>query len=94
MGKFPGLAELSQEAPNLSEVFTQTPIKEFGSKLGRKPTGKSSNPDYETTQLLLKKSTKKSAKRLLEDQDSDMDLSDLVEDLLKNWISISLETER
>jgi phytoene dehydrogenase-like protein len=86
MGKFPGLAELSQEAPNLSEVFTQTPIKEISTKPGRKPTGKSSNPEYETAQLLLKKTTKKAAKRFLEDQESSLDLSDLVEMLLISWI--------
>lgn len=49
--------------------------------------GKRSDPAYETSHLLLKSATKRKAWRLLEDIGSDMDLSDLVEKLLDDWVS-------
>jgi hypothetical protein len=52
-----------------------------------RPAGKRSDPAYEPTTLLLRKSTKKAAFRLLEDTDSPHDLSDLTEQLLAEWIA-------
>ena len=50
-----------------------------------RPTGKRSNPDYEPTTVYLRKTTKRSASRLLEDTNARKDLSDLIEDLLLQW---------
>ena len=59
-----------------------------GSPKGRgRPAGKRSNPDYEPTTVLLRKKTKRRASRLLEDTDSNYDLSELIESLLNEWIS-------
>lgn len=51
-----------------------------------RPRGKRSNPDYEPTTLLLRKDTKRAVSRRLEDEGGEMDLSDLVQHLLANWL--------
>ena len=51
-----------------------------------RPPGKRSDPDYQPTTVLLRKHTKKTAARMLEDTDSVQDLSDLIEQLLTEWI--------
>jgi hypothetical protein len=51
-----------------------------------RPPGKRSDPDYQPTTVLLRKQTKKAATRLLEDQDTGQDLSELIEELLTGWI--------
>ena len=51
-----------------------------------RPPGKRSDPDYQPTTVLLRKHTKKTATRLLEDTNAAHDLSDLLEQLLTEWI--------
>jgi hypothetical protein len=51
-----------------------------------RPRAKSSNPDYQPTTVILRKRTKRAAARLLEDQETGKDLSDLIEELLTEWI--------
>jgi hypothetical protein len=51
-----------------------------------RPHGKRSDPDYHPTTVLLRKHTKKTASRLLEDTNAAHDLSDLIEELLTEWI--------
>ena len=51
-----------------------------------RPPGKRSDPDYQPTTVLLRKHTKKTAARLLEDTNAAQDLSDLIEHLLTEWI--------
>ena len=51
-----------------------------------RPPGKRSDPDYQPTTVLLRKLTKKTASRLLEDTNASQDLSDLIEQLLTEWI--------
>lgn len=52
-----------------------------------RPPGKRSDPDYQPTTVLLRKQTKKTATRLLEDTSTGQDLSDLIEQLLTEWVS-------
>jgi hypothetical protein len=80
--KFAALAQLSQETSQLTEAYSE----EKASKGPGRPKGKSSNSNYESTTLLLTKSTKKAARRKLEDTESDMDMSELVSDLLDDWL--------
>ena len=49
--------------------------------------GKRSDSDYVPTTVYVRKTTKRKAARLLEDMESDNDLSDLVEALLAKWVS-------
>jgi hypothetical protein len=51
-----------------------------------RPPGKRSDPDYQPTTVLLRKQTKKTASRLLEDANTGQDLSELIEQLLAEWI--------
>lgn len=69
-------AIVPQERPGGSE-----PVRERG-----RPPGKRSDPNYQPTTVLLRKQTKKTASRLLEDTNAAHDLSDLIEQLLKEWI--------
>ena len=58
------------------------PVKALG-----RPPGKRSNPDYAPVQVLLKKQTHKSARRILTDLDNGQDVSELVQDLLEQWVA-------
>jgi hypothetical protein len=51
-----------------------------------RPHGKSSDPDFQPTTVILRKRTKRTAARILEDQETGQDLSDLIEELLTEWI--------
>lgn len=86
--KFRGaLAKLNQrppEPPAVETPATATPANVARGK-GR-PPGKRSDPDYQPTTVLLRKQTKKTAARRLEDAGSGKDLSDLIEQLLCEWI--------
>jgi hypothetical protein len=48
--------------------------------------GKRSDPAFRPTTIFVRKETQRRATRLLEDQDAGKDFSDLVEELLANWI--------
>ena len=92
--KFGALAEFRQtrieelETQNAEETATMMAPKDSGRERGRgRPAGKRSNPDFEPTTVLLRKQTKRKASRLLEDTESDYDLSELIEALLLKWIS-------
>jgi len=86
--KFSGvLAKLKQRpAEAQSPVLpTHSPVTEPVRGRGR-PPGKRSDPDYQPTTVLIRKHTKKTATRLLEDTNAASDLSDLIERLLMEWI--------
>lgn len=53
---------------------------------GRPATGKRSNPDYEQVSIYIRKDTHSAAKiKLLKDRDP-RDLSEVVEELLADWL--------
>jgi hypothetical protein len=72
----------SVENPDANTLPQPTPISTKG-----RPTGKRSNPEYEPTTVFLRKATKRTANRALEDAGIRQDLSELIEDLLQVWIS-------
>jgi hypothetical protein len=86
--KFSGvLATLKHRPPE--EQPTTLPVSPQGTEPMRgrgRPPGKRSDPDYQPTTVLLRKHTKKTATRLLEDTNAANDLSDLIEQLLTEWI--------
>jgi|ERR1700692_840511 hypothetical protein len=94
MGKFSAVTELrhgqskEQGAEETSPVATPAPAaaKSVATKGPGRPAGKRSNPDFESTTVFLRKTTKKSANRMLEDREIDLDLSDLLEVLLMDWL--------
>ena len=88
-GKFGALAEFRhqpQEEGNTPAVVMTPPTPPVVRGRGR-PSGKRSNPDFEPTNVLLRKRTKKIAGRILEDTETGQDLSELIEELLNKWIS-------
>ena len=88
--KFSGaLAKLNQrpsgQPVEQSPIQPISPQEEPGRGKGR-PPGKRSDPAYQPTTVLLRKQTKKAANRQLEDEATGQDLSDLIEELLTQWI--------
>jgi len=81
--KFTGvLAKLKQPPAEPQAAIIDAPMVR-----GRgRPPGKRSDPDYQPTTVLLRKHTKKTATRLLEDTSAGKDLSELIEQLLTEWI--------
>jgi hypothetical protein len=92
-GKFAALAEFRHHSPPQEEGETATAVMTAPPPAppvvrGRgRPSGKRSNPEFEPTNVLLRKRTKKIAGRILEDTESGQDLSELIEELLDKWIS-------
>jgi hypothetical protein len=94
--KFAGaLARLKQPAaeppPEEPAVQERLPIPvpaavTTGGGKGRPPTGKRSNPEWSRYTVLLRKVTHKRASRRLQDLDKGQDLSELVDDLLTQWL--------
>jgi len=84
--KFSGaLAKLNQR-PADTEADENPPAVEIVNGGKGRPPGKRSDPEYQPTTVLLRKQTKRAANRRLEDIGSDKDLSDLIEELLSNWL--------
>jgi hypothetical protein len=48
--------------------------------------GKRSDPAFRPTTVFVRKETQRKATRLLEDRDTGKDFSDLVQELLANWV--------
>jgi hypothetical protein len=85
--KFSGLRTFMKEprAPE-SEPAITTP--EAPRERGRgRPTGKRSNPDWKLYSHFLKKRTQREAGDILRAEDTGRDLSDLLQELLEQWIA-------
>jgi hypothetical protein len=86
--KFSGvLAKLKHRQDETQSTALPAPSVSSEPVRGRgRPPGKRSDPDFQPTTVLLRKNTKKTASRLLEDTNAGRDLSDLIEQLLTEWI--------
>jgi hypothetical protein len=71
----------AQQPARPAPAYETTPVRGKG-----RPPGKRSDPEYQPTTVLLRKQTKKTASRLLEDASTGQDLSELIEQLLTEWI--------
>jgi len=93
-GKFAALAELNRPEPELTEIEARVPapaeerppVDEVGKGRGRPATGKRSNPDWKLYSHFLKRKTQRAAVAKLQAEDSDRDLSDVLQELLENWL--------
>jgi hypothetical protein len=72
-------------AQTLQGGHDETPELAGTGKVGR-PPGKRSNPNYKRLTVLVKKQTAKRAERLWDDLEPSKDMSDLVEQLLADWV--------
>jgi hypothetical protein len=88
MSKFSGiLTKLKQPSEETASPGLPQGTVEIEPVRGRgRPPGKRSDPEYQPTTVLIRKHTKKTAARLLEDTNAGQDLSDLIEQLLTEWI--------
>jgi hypothetical protein len=86
--KFSGaLAKLKRPPSPPAATRPDPPPQEAARSRGKgRPPGKRSDPDYQPTTVLLRKQTKRTASRLLEDAGTGQDLSELIEQLLAEWI--------
>jgi hypothetical protein len=75
--------EEEEEAPAIVSQAQEFPHK----KKGGRPNGKRSNPGYEASSVIIRKGTKKSVQHVLLDDDQERDFSELVEELLCNWLA-------
>jgi len=91
--KFAALAELHRQpeaetAPIIPEpapepvTVTPEPVK----GRGRPPTGKRSNPEWKLYSHFIKRQTQRAAVARLQAEDSDRDLSDVIQELLEDWL--------
>lgn len=92
--KFAALAELHRQPPETeaaepaaeSALIAPTVAPEAGKGRGRPPTGKRSNPDWKLYSHFLKRRTQRAAVARLQAEDEGRDLSDVLQELLENWL--------
>jgi len=89
-GKFSALAELHrqplQEQVTEPEVPAAPAMPQTEKGRGRPPTGKRSNPDWKLYSHFLKRKTQREAVARLQAEDHGRDLSDVLQELLENWL--------
>jgi hypothetical protein len=91
--KFAALAELHRqpveaEAPEAAVVSAPPSAVELQAEKGRgRPaTGKRSNPEWKLYSHFLKRQTQRAAVARLQAEDSERDLSDVLQELLEKWL--------
>jgi hypothetical protein len=93
--KFSALAELHRQPPEAEasqaavvaddpELAATPQAAEKGR--GRPATGKRSNPEWKLYSHFLKRKTQRAAVARLQAEDSDRDLSDVLQELLEKWL--------
>jgi hypothetical protein len=86
------LANLKKPPVTEAELLVESSPVEHPQGRGRgRPRAKSSDPDYQPTTVILRKATKRKAAHLLEDRELGMDLSELIEELLTEWLAKQAE---
>ncbi len=84
MSKFNDILKAAKERD--LEVETPAPAEPKPQKSGR-PRGKRSNPDYEQVTAYIKRETYRNTKIALLQQENKQEFSELVEQLLSEWLS-------
>ena len=93
--KFAALADLHrhQTEPEAVEPVAEAvhqvvapATSEEGRGRGRPATGKRSNPDWKLYSHFLKKQTQRAAVARLQAEDAGRDLSDVLQELLEDWL--------
>jgi hypothetical protein len=94
--KFAALAELHRQ-PLDTEALAPVPeyappptavALEAGRGRGRPAIGKRSNPEWKLYSHFLKKKTQRAAAARLQAEDEGKDLSDVLQELLENWLKV------
>jgi hypothetical protein len=69
-------------------VHPPKPALDTGRARGRPATGKRSNPEWKLYSHFLRKNTQRAAVAKLQAKDDRKDLSDLLQELLENWLKM------
>lgn len=96
-GKFAALAQLRAVSPEpepSDEAVTPAPLPAAAPVAvntgergrGRPATGKRSNPEWKLYSHFLKRKTQRAAVARLQAEDEGRDLSDVLQELLENWL--------
>jgi hypothetical protein len=93
--KFGALATLRQRAENEAADMSSSPapVPAAERRQGRAP-GKRSNPEWKLYSHFLKKRTQREAMAILRAEDTGRDLSDVLQELLQNWIDAQVESRK
>ena len=89
--KFSALAELHRqppeaEAPEPAVVSAPAAEPQAEKGRGRPATGKRSNPEWKLYSHFLKRRTQRAAVARLQAEESERDLSDILQELLEKWL--------
>jgi hypothetical protein len=89
--KFTGALANLKKPPAKESTEEPTVALDTSIQRGRgRPRSKSSDPEYQSTTVILRKTTKRRAAHLLEDREMGKDLSELIEELLTEWLEKQL----
>ena len=80
-------AEASQAAAVTDEQEPVALLRAMEKGRGRPATGKRSNPEWKLYSHFLKRKTQRAAVARLQAEDSDRDLSDVLQELLEEWLN-------
>ena len=80
--RFTGLMKRREDEPTQTDEARRHTV----SVLGRPRNGKSSNPEYKQISALIRKDTHREVVRALLDDNESRDVSDLLQDLLQEWL--------
>jgi hypothetical protein len=80
----PAEAEIAETAVVSAPPPAMKPPTEKGR--GRPATGKRSNPEWKLYSHFLKRQTQRAAVARLQAEDNGLDLSDVLQELLENWL--------
>ncbi len=84
--KFGALASLRQQ-PATTDIEPAPALPAVEPKRGKgRPPGKRSDPDWKLYSHFLKKRTQRAAVARLQAEEDGRDLSDVLEELLENWL--------
>jgi hypothetical protein len=94
LSKFAGaLARLKQQAPEplsdepaIQDPPVLLPADAAAARRKGRPAGKRSDPAWKPYTVLIRKATHKGVSRRLQDMDVGQDLSELVDELLTQWL--------
>jgi hypothetical protein len=82
--KFAGIFQHSFEEESQAAERIEKPAAAL--KAPGRPPGKRSDPEYKQYSVLLKKETHRQVTRLLRDQEDGPDVSELLQQLLEQWL--------
>lgn len=93
-GKFASLAQLRAVSPQPGDAATPAPSsappavhgEAVERSRGRRASGKRSNPEWKLYSHFLKRKTQRAAVARLQAADEGRDLSDVLQELLENWL--------